>query len=282
MSVRTWLQNAEKKLATHNVSTARLDCLVLLEDLLGKDRAHLLAHPELELTTEQEKVLNEQVARRAKHEPLAYIRGKTEFYGREFIVNAHTLEPRPETETMIDLLKQLKLEAPAICDVGTGSGAIAITAALELRHATVQACDISDECLHTAAQNNQSHQSNVTIFKSNLLESAQTSYDVLLCNLPYVPDSHTINKAAMFEPRLAIFGGTDGLNLYRELFTQISKLDSKPDYILTESLPFQHEELAMIAKLQGYNLQQTSDFIQIFIAAANVSDSVVSAQSKYT
>jgi release factor glutamine methyltransferase len=267
-TINKWLSKAEEKLREKDVPSARLDCLVLMEDLLGKDRAHLLAHPEIELTREQEKVLNEQIKRRTKHEPLAYIRGKTEFYGREFIVNAHTLEPRPETETIIDMLKKLELDEPTICDVGTGSGAIAITAALELPKAKVYACDISDECLHTAAQNNRSHKSKVTMYKSNLLDSAQATYDVLLCNLPYVPNSHTINKAAMFEPRLAIFGGTDGIDLYRELFAQISEIENQPRYIIAESLPFQHEELALIAKLHGYSLQQTEDFIQLFVSAS--------------
>lgn len=267
MTLINWLEAAEQALVKHDVMTARLDCLVLLEDALGKDRAHLLAHPDTKLTQPQQELLNNQVARRAKHEPLAYIRGKTEFYGREFMVNAHTLEPRPETETMIDLLKKLDIKQPVICDVGTGSGAIAITAALELSEASVYACDISDECLHTAARNNEALRANVTLYKSNLLESPRADYDVLLCNLPYVPDSFTINSAAMFEPRLAIFGGTDGLDLYREMFAQIDQLTTKPQYILTESLPFQHEELALIAKLHGYKLQQTEDFIQTFTLA---------------
>ncbi len=276
MTVRDWLTSAESHLRHTDVPTARLDCLVLLEDLLGKDRAHLLAHPEIELASEQEEVLNEQVARRAKHEPLAYIRGKTEFYGREFIVNAHTLEPRPETETMIDELKGLGFrkqgQGIALIDVGTGSGAIAISAKLELPNASVFATDVSAECIAIAKRNAQNHQTDITFNQGNLLDSLPLSSRpyTLLCNLPYVPDSHTINKAAMFEPRIAIFGGTDGLDLYRELFTQISQLQSKPKYILTESLPFQHEELALIAKLQDYNLQHTSDFIQLFVAANHI------------
>lgn len=288
MTGQNWLAIAEKRLKQADIPTARLDCLVLLEDLLGKDRAHLLAHPELKLTSEQEKVLNEQLERRAKHEPLAYIRGKTEFYGREFIVNAHTLEPRSETETMIDELKGLGFREQghgvALVDVGTGSGAIAISAKLELPNASVFATDISVECITIAKRNAQNHQTDITFNQGNLLDplALGPSPYTLLCNLPYVPDSHTINKAAMFEPRLAIFGGVDGLDLYRELFTQIGKLDSKPGHILTESLPFQHEELAVIAKLHGYSLQQTSDFIQMFTLAASVRDSVESAQPKHT
>src|SRR4051812_18952492 len=92
------------------IGTARLDAMVLLEDCLSKDRAHLLAHPELELTAEQEKLLDAQIKRRLAHEPLAYIRGKTEFYGRDFLINKYVLEPRPESETIIDLLKKLPLK----------------------------------------------------------------------------------------------------------------------------------------------------------------------------
>ncbi len=276
--ISSWLEQAGRKLTAKDVPTARLDCLVLLEDLLGKDRAHLLAHPELELTNEQESVLNEQVARRAKHEPLAYIRGKSEFYGREFMVNAHTLEPRSETETMLTLLKKQTEEwrlrnednELTLVDVGTGSGAIAVTAKLEFPQARVIATDISQKCLETAQQNANNLNADVTFFLGNLVEplldprSSVLSPLAILANLPYVPDSHTINKAAMFEPRLAIFGGADGLDLYRELFAQIDRQEHKPQHILTEALPFQHKDLALIAKSHGYTLAKTDDFIQLF------------------
>ncbi len=276
--ISSWLEQAGRKLTAKDVPTARLDCLVLLEDLLGKDRAHLLAHPELELTNEQERVLNEQIERRSKHEPLAYIRGKSEFYGREFMVNAHTLEPRSETETMLTLLKKqiedwrLRNEDNelTLVDVGTGSGAIAVTAKLEFPQSRVIATDISQKCLETAQQNANNLNADVTFFLGNLVEplldpqSSVLSPLAILANLPYVPDSHTINKAAMFEPRLAIFGGADGLDLYRELFAQIDRQEHKPQYILTEALPFQHKDLALIAKSHGYTLAKTDDFIQLF------------------
>lgn len=243
---------------------------MLLEDLLGKDRAHLLAHPEIELTGEQERVLNEQIERRSKHEPLAYIRGKTEFYGREFIVNAHTLEPRPETETMLDELKGLGFrergQGVTLIDVGTGSGAIAISAKLELPNATVFATDISAESIAIAKRNAQKHQADITFNQGNLLDPLTLGplpY-TLLCNLPYVPDEYDLNEAARNEPPLAIFGGADGLDLYRELFAQIDRQEHKPQHILTEALPFQHKDLALIAKSHGYTLAKTDDFIQLF------------------
>ncbi len=288
MTVEIWLKKAYRKLAETGISTARLDCLVLLEDLTGKDRTHLLAHPDLELSVEQIKILNERLKRRTNHEPLAYIRGKTEFYAREFLIDHRVLEPRPESETMITLLKQhiplmlssgfssgfssgldpeLSISSIKVVDVGCGSGALGLTAAMEIPGSTVTLIDIDLGCLKVARANAKKHKVTTTILQGNLLEPILgfgPSPLALLCNLPYVPDSHTINEAAMQEPMLAIFGGPDGLDLYRELFQQLenSKLDVR--YVLTESLPFQHLELRKIAKTHGFTETVENDFIQAF------------------
>lgn len=262
-----WLTRATKKLETAGIGTARLDCLVLLEDIVGKDRAYLLAHPETELSAAQAQKLNTLLTRRACHEPLAYIREKTEFYGREFFINHSVLEPRPETETMIELLKKLLLPQGAVLvDIGTGSGAIAITAALELSNVSVMAVDIDPHCLEVARSNAERLNAHVAFQESNLLASLTSSSDVILANLPYVPDTYHINEAAMEEPRIAIFGGPDGLDLYRKMFDQIDALQKKPQYILTESIPFQHHGLATIARKHGYIQDQKDDFIQVFSA----------------
>src|SRR5262245_14482114 len=101
------LQTAADRLQRAGLQTARLDVLVLLEYLLGRDRASLLAHPDLKITPLQERKLNTKIAQRARHVPLAYLRGKAPFYGRDFVVDRHVLVPRPETEAMIELLKQV-------------------------------------------------------------------------------------------------------------------------------------------------------------------------------
>lgn len=257
------LEYGQDKLS--GITTSRLDTLILLEDITGQDRAWLLAHPEHQLTNHQINKLNSQIARRAKHEPLAYIRGKTEFYGREFKVNARTLEPRPETETMIDLFKQLEIPTNAmVADVGSGSGAIGITAILERPDISINFLDIDTDTLAIANSNARKHKVRGQYYQGDLLEAWAVEYDVLLCNLPYVPDSHTINEAAMFEPRIAIFGGTDGLDLYRRLFTQLATGKYGTPVVLTESLPFQHKELAQIAKQFGYKQVKSEDFIQVF------------------
>lgn len=264
MLVDLWLKKATTAFEKVGIGTARLDALVLLEDATGKDRAYLLAHPEINLTNNQLEKLAKQTEQRKKHVPLAQIRGKTEFYGREFVINKDVLEPRPESETMIDVLKYLKLPLkPRVADIGTGSGAIGITAALEIPKSKVTLTDIDPKCLGVARKNSNKHSASVTLINSDMLEEVPLT-DVILANLPYVPDSYEINRAAMNEPRIAIFGGQDGLDLYRKLFEQIATLKEKPLFVLTESLPFQHKKLAQISNHAGYKQSKEIDFIQVF------------------
>jgi release factor glutamine methyltransferase len=272
MEVQIWLEQAETVLAAAEVPTARLDALVLLEDALGVERAQLLAHPDMEIPQDTQNVLKKQVERRAKHVPLAYVRGKTEFYGREFVVSEAVLEPRPESETMIELLLQyaksrIKDLGFRIADVGTGSGALGITAQLELPGASVELLEIDERAMDMAKTNVLKFTSGISVLKTDLLDGSSDKYDILLCNLPYVPDEHTINAAAAHEPGIAIFGGPDGLDLYRKLFDQISKLPKQPLLILCESLPPQHEALRAIAEAHGYALDAEEDFIQAFVPA---------------
>lgn len=285
MTIKEFLHTKTKQLEAVGIATARLDCLVLLEEVLHTDRTQLLAHDDQTLTVEQLTLLDQAVDRRAKHEPLAYIRGKSEFYGRVFNVTPATLEPRPETETMVSLLlnwlasnEKLTDKKPLrLIDVGTGSGAIAITIKLEKPELEVIGTELNPETLEIAKKNAKLLDADVTFILSNLLTPPDDSSlvvnsdksTILLCNLPYVPDSYTINQAAMQEPEMAIFGGVDGLDLYRELFKQVDTLPAKPVTIFTESLPFQHHGLATIARQYGYVQDRKDDFIQLFEYAPN-------------
>jgi release factor glutamine methyltransferase len=154
-----------------------------------------------------------------------------------------------------------------MADVGAGSGALGITAKLEFprgREVAVDLLEIDPEAMKVARINVEKHTTNISVIRSDLLESSGKDYDVLLCNLPYVPDGFTVNKAALREPHLAIFGGPDGLDLYRRLFLQAGGLEKQPLYILTESMPPQHDALRDIAKAAGYLLERRDDFIQVF------------------
>lgn len=279
MNIDRWLQRATARLESVDISTARLDCLVLLEDVLNTNRTQLLAHPEQEITEVECQKLDEMVTNRAQHVPLAYIRHKTEFYGREFYVDERVLEPRPESETMIDMLKDIAQAEPldTVADIGTGSGALAITAKLELPQAQTYAVDIDSGCLDVAQTNTNQHNTTVTLLGGDLLQpffdqikkgKSKMKNLALLCNLPYVPDTFQINRAATHEPDLALFGGPDGLDPYRKLFQQLSGQAVRPSHILTESLPPQHASLAEIAGRNGYRLEGSNDFIQHFVPAA--------------
>ncbi len=278
-----WLAIATAALQDAGIGTARLDALVLLEDVTRRDRSWLLAHPEHDLSASQQAKLTKLLNERAKHTPLAYVRGHTEFYGHNFVITPAVLEPRPESEAIIDILKRLSAAGTLhpenaknggsggpglkITDVGAGSGALGITAYLELskgRKVTVDLLEIDPEAAKIAKINVEKHTTNINVIESDLLENSPKDYDVLLCNLPYVPDGNTVNRAASHEPKIAIFGGPDGLDVYRRLFEQVAALQRQPLYILTESLPPQHGALKQIAEPSGYKLLRTDDFIQLF------------------
>lgn len=268
MKVESFLKTATAMLESAGIGTARLDTLILLEDVLNTDRTQLLAHPEIDITGAEQAKLNALIQKRVLHTPLAYLRGKTEFYGREFIVNEHVLEPRPESETMIDMLIGLSLQPHSkLLDVGCGSGALGITAALEIPQLQPTLLDLDEAALAVTKLNSKLHDIPAHFIHNDLLDNINEHFEVLLCNLPYVPDDYHINTSATHEPRLAIFGGADGLDLFRRLFTQLATLDTLPSYVLTESLPAQHDGLTTIARDNGYKMASEDDFIQLFVPA---------------
>jgi release factor glutamine methyltransferase len=265
MKIKDWLLKSTRDLDEAGVGSARLDCLILLEDALSKDRSWILANQDKTLSKTKLKSLSSKLKKRSSHLPLAYVRGHSEFYGRKFLVNRHVLEPRPESETMIELLLQLPLpKKPGIADIGTGSGCLGITAALELHDPNVDLFDIDASVLAVARHNQALHELHLHTRKANLLARPLRPYDVILANLPYVPDSYKVNQAAAMEPKIAIFGGHDGLDIYRKFFAQLQHFTWKPKFVLTESLPPQHAKLAGIASMYGFKLYKSQDFIQIF------------------
>jgi release factor glutamine methyltransferase len=268
MNVGEWLKHTVKTLQTIS-GTAQLDAEILLSNQLQNTRAWILSHPEHKLSPDVLARLDERMKRRMEHEPIAYILGKQEFYGRDFIVNNSVLVPRPESETMIELaLKHRHLikakYVPRIIDIGSGSGALGITLALEMNTASLDLIDIDKKTLAVAKENAMRCNIKARFYQTDLLTDISGPYDLVLANLPYVPDAHTINEAAMTEPSNAIFGGRDGLDLYRKLFDQLEACSWRPTLVCTESLPPQHNELLRIAQDAGFVLIDEQDFIQIF------------------
>jgi release factor glutamine methyltransferase len=208
-------------LQKHGVPNAKLDSQHLLAHGLNLKRMELFLKYDRPLKEEELVSLRKMVARRAKREPLQHILGSTSFRGHEIKCDKRALIPRQETELMLDILGAKKVEK--ILDVGTGSGAIAIAAVLEL-NADVFACDISEEALSLAKENVALHkaENKITLVHSDLLSALPKNlkFDALFANLPYIPlaDAATLQPEVLNgDPHIALFGGNDGLALICKL-----------------------------------------------------------------
>lgn len=263
MKISNWLTTSTKQLEQSGSTSARLDCLILLELILQKDRSYILAHLDDELTEDQKAELTILFDRRMQHEPIAYLSGTSEFYGRTFIVTPQVLIPRPESETIISLLKSLNLPKHAsIADIGTGSGALAITVALELPESTVDAYDISEEALHIARKNAELLNATIHCVKQDLLTRPIATYDVIIANLPYVSTTQNVSKDTKFEPSIALYSENDGLAHIERLLGQLDDARIHPNgYLILEAEPRQHTRIIAMSSEHGFRLIQKEGFI---------------------
>lgn len=265
MTVQSALTIAKNSFSTF--ATYKLDAEVLLCFVLGKNKAWLRAHTDDRLTDAQFKKYQKAIARRITGEPVAYITGVKEFYGRDFKVTKHVLVPRPESESFIDALKELKRDHTIhgflhnVLDMGTGSGCLAITAKLEFEDLFVTATDTSTAALKVAIANAAAYSTPIVFKKQSILTGDKEGYDIILANLPYVPDAMR-DASIMHEPAGALFSGDDGLDHYRELFKQLA--DKHIRFVLTESLIDQHAEIEKLAADSSYQLINTNGLIQIY------------------
>jgi release factor glutamine methyltransferase len=217
------------------------DAAVLLAHILGHDRAFLLAHGDDSLDGESVERFTSYVARRAGGEPVAYILGTAGFYLREFVVDRRVLIPRPETEHLVEaaIAHLRSYNAPQALDVGTGSGAIACTIAVEASNARVDAVEISPGALAVAIANRDRLcvSDRVALYLGDLVAPvAHKRYDAIVANLPYVPTGKGENETR-FEPRIALDGGLDGLDVYRRFFERVGPLLRPGGIVLAEGAP---------------------------------------------
>lgn len=262
MQIFQWLDNARKKINSTGITSSELDSLLLLEYVLSINRASILAHPEITLTQTQITKLAKLLKCRLAREPLAYILGHKEFFGRDFIVNPDALIPRPESESFIEILKKQDFEEQTIIDIGCGSGVLGITTKIELPSNTVILSDVSDKALSVAKQNIQKHSVDCRTIKANLLP-ASIDANIIVANLPYVPINLKVQPELNFEPAIALYAKDGGMELYQKLWSQIS---TKPSihFVLTESLVFQHNDMAVIAKSAGFLPDSSEGLVQLF------------------
>ncbi|HCI78857.1 MAG TPA: peptide chain release factor N(5)-glutamine methyltransferase, partial [Ktedonobacter sp.] len=238
MTIKDALKYGKNVLMQHSpASSTRRDVYVLLEHVLQTNRTALYAYPERELTAEQEQHYLSLLQRHLHNEPLAYLTGHQEFYGLDFVVDNRVLIPRPETELLIEETLRIVHErlntgqTPVVADIGTGSGAIPITLAVEEpRLPLLYGVDISPDALDVARINCEQHhvEERVRLLQGDLLAPLPEPVDIITANLPYVGlDERDILTPDVYdyEPHLALFSGQEGLDLLQRFLQEVQQGD---------------------------------------------------------
>lgn len=216
MTVASWCRAAEARLRLAGYEAARLEAQVLASHVLRESRTWVLAHPDHAFNELAGEGL---LQRRESGEPLAYIVGYREFYGRRFEVGPGVLVPRIETETLVQAVLGIGLPPGArVLDVGTGSGCVGITLKLEVPTWSVTLLDLSPEALACAKRNAEALEAKVTPVRGDLLPEGGGRFDAIVSNPPYVGANDELPvEVRRFEPTMALFAGEDGLDFYGRL-----------------------------------------------------------------
>lgn len=251
--VSNWLENATAQLSKAGIASARLDAEIILAHTLLKSRTFLHAHPDFLLDPHRHDIADARLHLRLERTPIAYIVGHKEFYGRQFRVSPATLIPRPESEAMITLLKEITpLGSVDLVDVGTGSGCLGITAKLELPQLNVTLLDISQHALTIARKNAEKLGAPVATLRSDLLAAYSHQTDIILANLPYVDREWDRSPETEHEPSVALFADDDGLALIKTLIDQSAHVLSATGHCILEADERQHT--AIISYAGKHNL----------------------------
>ncbi len=237
MTILTALLQGTKLLEEEAIAAPRLTAEVLLTHALQRERSYLYAHPEEELSEIAWIHYGRYLHERMKGKPTQYITGRQEFYGRDFRVNSAVLIPRPETEHLVEAAIARIHPRDVVVDVGTGSGAVAISLALETP-ARVFATDISIAALHVAQANAQQLSADVAFLACDLVDALRDqSINVLVSNPPYVPrtDEPGLQREVRdYEPHVALFAGPTGLEIYERLIVEAARVLRPHGWLLLE------------------------------------------------
>jgi release factor glutamine methyltransferase len=225
MTVLQVLQSSTEYLKKHKIENPRLNAEHLLAHVLGRKRIELYLDFERKLTETELGPLRELVKRRSEGEPLQHLLGTVEFCGLTFLCDKRAMVPRPETEELVELVRSaIRDPRSAILDVGTGSGVIALSLAEKFPEANIVAIDVSDDALALAQENavRLDLRSRVRFLKGRLLENVAGAFDLIVANLPYIStqDRHTLSREVLHDPEIALFAGTRGDELVRELIDE--------------------------------------------------------------
>lgn len=270
-TIDAWLHDATQRLALEGVDTARLDAEIILAHTINHPRTWLHAHMDEEIDLRHEEIAGARLDLRLDRVPIAYIIGHKEFYGRRFGVNPHVLIPRPESEQLIELLdgtlKQQSLfpSSPTrLVDIGTGSGALGITAKLEHPELDVTLVDNSKQALVQADKNAGALQADIHTLESNLLANYPFTPDIVIANLPYVDESWDRSEETRHEPPEALFATDHGLRLIKRCFDELRSRMRPGGVAIFEADPRQWDDIDTYAKATGFTIGDKQGFAALF------------------
>lgn len=263
-TISFWLKNATKSMKDTGIPSARLDAELILANTLRKNRTYLHAHLDEEIDPRRVDIANARLDLRLDRVPMAYILGYKEFYRRKFTVSPAVLVPRPESEDMISLFLDAtagEIEQKVLIDVGTGSGCLGITAALERTNISVILSDISKDALRIAEKNADEHRARVKIQQQSLLNGQLEPVDYIFANLPYVDKDWEVSPELQYEPKIALFTEDGGLKLILELIRQAPRCLTPNGQLFIEADPIQHERTIQAAAKQNFKLAAIQSYI---------------------
>ncbi len=247
--------------------------LIALTYILDKSKSYILMNQNLELNNKQIERLKDIINKRENSYPLQYAIGEREFYNIRLKVDKRALIPRFETEIIVDYLIKSQMKKDSILDIGTGSGAIAISLAKNIENTFVIGSDIEDNALSLAMENKEfTGIENVDFVKSDLFNNIKGKFDLIISNPPYInkKDYESLDKELYFEPKSALYGGCDGLDFYREIIKNSSKYLNNKGHLVFEIGYDQKNILNRLLKDEGFvnieNIKDFNDFDRFIIA----------------
>lgn len=264
MKISAALILAQQKLQQSNINSAALDALVLLCYVTDFSKEKIIFNPNQQLTPNQLDDFWSAIARRQRREPVSHILSRREFYGLDFFVSAAVLDPRPDSESLIELVSEIfpdKNQKLEILELGVGSGCLSITLLKNFINAVASGIDISLAALEVAKKNADNHQvqKRFKLGQSDLFAAIdQQRFDLIISNPPYIEASKIENLAdevKLFEPRLALDGGVDGLDFYRKIAKKSASFLKPAGLIVVEVGHDQAQKVAQIFAQENFGLK---------------------------
>lgn len=266
MTIKEAQELGEKILRRAKIESKHIDTSLLIEKVTGQPRSWGFAHPEFELSKEQSEKFMELLDKRRQRVPLVHLTNKREFYGIEFFIDERVLTPRVETEKMVEWAVKHAPKSSRLIDIGTGSGAIAIAIKKHRPDLEIWATDLSSGALEVAKLNADKHKVRIEFVESDLWDSIpDEKFNTIVTNLPYLEDETELMPEVQKEPSVALFGGKDGLDIYRRFLSELPSHLAKGGFLFTECDPWQHESLSKTTRSVGLNSIEQDYFILGFI-----------------